>query len=186
MLSRTRRLLFEGAAADARMAGSLRWRGGGMRRSQSLREREAEGEIEAPIITTADFTSQRLPLHGNDTSSIGTSLVSLVPPTIFDLFHHMAFPTSLTWTSTQKHREGSRNVQDRKVCRQNSAPSDVNCCFHVFSVVRNNTSHLPSRLDICILVNPKRVALLWQHITSRRTQLGQLNHPQTPHLHTPT
>ena len=45
------------------------------------------------IITTADFTSQRLTLHGSDTSNIGTSLV---PHIILDLSHHMAFPTSLT------------------------------------------------------------------------------------------
>ena len=101
MLSRTRRLLFEGAA-NARMAGSLRWRGGqnGMSlASSTIPVVKGEGrwkERSRPpinIITTADFTSQRLPLHGSDTSDIGTNLV---PQIIRVLSHHMAFPTSLT------------------------------------------------------------------------------------------
>ena len=54
-------------------------------------EGEIEGHIKAPIIiTTADFTSQRPPLHGND--GIGTSLLSLVP-IILDFSSHMAFLT---------------------------------------------------------------------------------------------
>jgi hypothetical protein len=52
-------------------------------------EGEMKGHIKAPIIiTTADFTSQRPPLHGSD--GIGTSLV---PPIILDFSYHMAFPT---------------------------------------------------------------------------------------------
>jgi hypothetical protein len=50
-------------------------------------ERRAR-EIEAPIITTADFTSHRLPLHGND--SFGIDFVPLI---VLDIFYHMAFPT---------------------------------------------------------------------------------------------
>jgi hypothetical protein len=53
-------------------------------------EGEIEGHIEAPIIiTTADFTSQRPPLHGSD--GIGTSLMSRRLCSTFS--YHMAFPT---------------------------------------------------------------------------------------------
>jgi hypothetical protein len=154
---------------NARMAGSLK-DGGAACNGMSLATlmipvlkggRRGTREIEAPIITTADFASLHtgcLCLHGND--GIGIS----VPPTFLNLSYHMAFPTLLLLISTsiQKHREGSRNVQNGKVCRQFSAPSDVNCCFDVFSVVRNNISY--PRLDLSTCTNSTKLASHRQHL----------------------